>query len=92
MLFPRRAAIPADRRRLIRQSEQKTAGPNIDVTRPIPPIDLPALVQYGRQRGIGLFVWLNWAHLDAQMDAALAWFERIGLRGIKVDFMNRDKR
>ncbi len=52
--------------------DQKTAGPNIDVTRPIPPIDLPALVQYGRQRGIGLFVWLNWAHLDAQMDAALA--------------------
>ena len=71
-------------------ADRKTAGPDVDVTRSIPEIDLPALVEYGRQRGIGLFVWLNWAHLDAQIDAALAWYERIGLRGIKVDFMNRD--
>ncbi len=35
-------------------------------------------------------VWLNWKALDAQMDEALALYEKLGLKGIKVDFMDRD--
>ena len=43
-----------------------------DVMRSIPGVDLPALVAYAGQRNIGLFVWVHWKALDAQMDAALA--------------------
>jgi alpha-glucosidase len=61
-----------------------------DVTRSIPGVDLPTLVEYANGRGIGLFVWVHWKALDARMDAALPLYQQLGLRGIKVDFMDRD--
>lgn len=53
-------------------------------------IDIPALVSYGRERGVGIWVWLNWQALDPVMEQALALYERWGVKGVKVDFMNRD--
>ena len=67
------------------------ADPAANVTRSIPEIDLPKLVDYARRRKkIGLFVWAHWKPFDAQMDAALALYQRLGLKGIKVDFMDRN--
>ena len=64
--------------------------PGVDITRTIPEIDLPELVEYGRRKGVGLWLWLNWQALDAQMDEALPLYEKLGIKGIKVDFMDRD--
>ena len=64
--------------------------PGTDVTRPIAAIDLPGLIAYGRDKGVGVLVWVHWKALDAQMDEALAAYEKWGLKGIKVDFMDRD--
>lgn len=65
-----------------------TAG--VDLTKSIPAIDIPALVEYGRQRNVGLWVWMQWKDIDRQMPEALAQFEKWGVKGIKVDFMDRD--
>ena len=65
-------------------------GAAADVTRSIPEIDLPMLVEYGQRRNIGIFVWVHWKALDARMDAALALYQRLGVKGIKVDFMDRN--
>ncbi|HJS13227.1 glycoside hydrolase family 97 catalytic domain-containing protein [Sphingopyxis sp.] len=62
----------------------------MDITRPVPGIDLAGLVEYGRKRGVGLWLWLNWKALDAQMDEALPLYQKLGIKGIKVDFMDRD--
>jgi alpha-glucosidase len=35
-------------------------------------------------------LWVQWSLLDRQMDAALAQYEKWGIAGIKVDFMNRN--
>ena len=70
--------------------DPKVGKAEADVTRSVPEIDLPMLVEYGRQRGIGIFVWLQWQHLDRQLDEALDLYQRVGLKGIKVDYMNRD--
>lgn len=67
-----------------------TVRPGVDVTRPIPEIDLPGLVAYARERKVGLWLWLNWKSLDAQMDEAIPLYEQWGIKGIKVDFMDRD--
>ncbi len=67
-----------------------TVRPGVDITRSIPGLDLPELVEYGRKRGVGLWLWLNWKALDAQIDEALALYQRLGIKGIKVDFMDRD--
>jgi alpha-glucosidase len=67
-----------------------TVRPGVDITRTIPEINLPELVEYGRQRGVGLWLWLNWKAFDAQMDEALDLYQKLGIKGIKIDFMDRD--
>ena len=64
--------------------------PRSDITRSIPEIDLPALVDYANGRNVGLFVWIAWRPMADQMDEALPLYQRLGLKGIKVDFMDRN--
>ena len=61
-----------------------------DITRSVPAIDLPGLVLYAGERGVGIWVWAHWKALDARMEEALAHYEKLGIKGIKVDFMDRD--
>jgi alpha-glucosidase len=65
------------------------ANPSADVTKPIAELDLPEVVKYAGRKGIGVWVWAQWEQLDNQMDAALAQYEAWGLKGVKVDFINR---
>jgi alpha-glucosidase len=67
-----------------------TFNPDADPRRSIADIDMPALIAYAAERQVGLWVWLHWQTLDAHMDEALALYERWGLKGIKVDFMDRN--
>ena len=55
-----------------------------------PGIDVAALVQYGASKNVGIILWTTWSTLDAQMKPALDQFQRWGVKGIKVDFMQRD--
>ncbi len=61
-----------------------------DITKTVPEIDLPALVAYGRGRGVGLILWLHWMPARDQMDRAFPFYERLGVKGVKIDFMDRD--
>lgn len=67
-----------------------TVRPGVDVTRTAAGIDMPALVDYADRKGVGLFLWLNWRALDAQMDEALDQYAAWGIKGVKIDFMDRD--
>lgn len=53
-------------------------------------VDMPELVRYAAQRNVGLWLWLNWKLLDKNMDQALPLYASWGIKGIKVDFMDRD--
>jgi alpha-glucosidase len=64
--------------------------PRSDITRSIPEIDLPGLVDYASRRNVGLFVWIAWRPMADQMDQALPLYQRLGLKGVKVDFMDRN--
>ncbi len=55
----------------------------------VPSIDLPGLVAYARQKNVGIILWMVWKTLDEGLEN-LETFEKLGIRGIKVDFMNRD--
>lgn len=61
-----------------------------DVTKTIPEIDMPMLVSYAKQRGVELILWVSWAPFREKIDEAMALFEQWGVKGIKMDFMNRD--
>jgi alpha-glucosidase len=55
-----------------------------------PDVDVPAIVNYGRQKNVGVILWVIWKTLDLQMQPALDQFEKWGVKGIKVDFMQRE--
>ncbi|WP_430932114.1 glycoside hydrolase family 97 protein [Saccharicrinis sp. 156] len=61
-----------------------------DVLNVIDAIDIQALVNYGKTRNVGLILWVTWKELDENLDAILQQFESWGIKGIKVDFMQRD--
>lgn len=55
-----------------------------------PEIDMPGLAAYAAGKKVGLVLWCVWLTLDRQLDRALDQFAAWGVRGIKVDFMDRD--
>lgn len=61
-----------------------------DVTVPKPDVDIPGVVKYGAERGVGVWVWLQWKQLERQLDAAIPLYASWGIKGIKVDFMDRN--
>lgn len=61
-----------------------------DLTRMNGSIDIPELVRYAATKNVKIWIWCHWALLDAQLEPALAQFERWGVAGIKTDFLSRD--
>ncbi|MCF7220382.1 glycoside hydrolase family 97 protein [Marilutibacter chinensis] len=66
------------------------ARPTTDIARAADGIDMPALARYAADKGVGLLLWVHWEHLAPRMDEVLDTYARWGIKGIKVDFMNRD--
>lgn len=61
-----------------------------DILKPSPAIDLAALIAYGQQRGVGIILWANWHAISEKLDAAYAQYARMGVKGFKIDFLDRD--
>jgi alpha-glucosidase len=55
-----------------------------------PDMDMEALSAYARQKKVGLILWVVWKTLDNQLAPALDQFVKWGVKGIKVDFMQRE--
>ncbi len=56
----------------------------------VPEINVEEIVAYGRQKNVGVILWVVWKTLADQLQPALDQFARWGVKGIKVDFMQRD--
>jgi alpha-glucosidase len=56
----------------------------------VPAIDMPAIAAHAKAKHVGLVLWVVWKTLDLQMQAALDQFAAWGVKGIKVDFMQRE--
>ena len=52
-------------------------------------IDVPELVRYGRERGVGIILWALWRNIIQDMDGNMAYYEQMGVKGFKVDFFDR---
>lgn len=61
-----------------------------DVTKTIPEINMEELVAYGKKKNVDLILWVSWAPFREKMDEAFDKFSEWGIKGIKMDFMNRD--
>jgi alpha-glucosidase len=56
-----------------------------------PTLDLKELIAYGKTKNVDVILWCLWNPLDADMDAILDIYAKIGAKGIKVDFMARSE-
>ncbi len=54
-----------------------------------PEIDIPELVRYGKEKRVDIILWMLWKPLDKDLGAILDQCRNWGIRGIKVDFMQR---
>ena len=63
-----------------------------------PEIDLPRLIAYGRQKGVGIILWSSWRNLigndpmcdQSVVETVMAHYADMGIKGFKVDFFDRD--
>jgi alpha-glucosidase len=68
----------------------ETPSPKADVTTPVKSLDMDAISKYASENGVGLHLWVNWKPLYAKLDSAMVTFEKWGVKGLMVDFMDRD--
>jgi alpha-glucosidase len=52
-------------------------------------IDINELVRYGSAKNVGVILWLLWKPLDKNMEQIMDTYAQWGVKGIKVDFMQR---
>ena len=64
--------------------------PLADITRSAPDVDIPAIVRYAKDRNVKVLLWLRWNHAERQMEEAFPLYEKWGIAGVKIDFMQRD--
>ena len=55
-----------------------------------PDIDLPQLIGYGRERGVGIILWSCWRNAINNTDAVFSHYAKMGIKGFKIDFFDRD--
>ncbi len=65
-------------------------GPHSDVTTTVPGLNMQQVCDYAKRQGVGIRVWVHWAALYPKLDTAFAVFEKWGIKGMMVDFMDRD--
>lgn len=55
-----------------------------------PDIDVPELIRYGKEKNVEIILWTLWKPLDANLVQILETYKSWGVKGIKVDFMQRN--
>lgn len=61
-----------------------------DMLTVIPELDLPELIAYGKSKGVEIVLWTVFNVLDSQLEAACKKYANMGIKGFKVDFLDRD--
>jgi len=66
--------------------------PNADITDVNPALNMSEVLDFAKQKGVRLWVWLHWKDVDKNnaYKNAFALYEKWGLAGVKIDFMERD--
>jgi alpha-glucosidase len=66
--------------------------PEADITKWAPQIDMPEIISYAKSKNVRIIVWLYSSDVNrnSAYKKAFPLYEKWGLAGIKIDFMDRD--
>jgi len=53
-------------------------------------IDLPAILAHAEEKEVGVILWASWYGILQQMDEIFPLYSRMGVKGFKIDFIDRD--
>ena len=65
-------------------------GDQDDPSRPHPKLKIKEICDYAASKGVGIRVWVHWEALAKDIDKVFAQYEKWGIKGLMVDFMDRD--
>lgn len=65
-------------------------GLNTDVTKTVPSLNMQQVCDYAKQQGVGIHVWVNWKALYPDLERSFDQFQKWGIKGMMVDFLDRD--
>lgn len=65
-------------------------SPRYDILKMNGTVDIPELVRYAAAKNVKVWIWMMAKAVDAQMDEAFPMFEKWGVAGLKIDFVERD--
>ena len=61
-----------------------------DLFQVVPEIDLPEIVDYAEAKGVGIILWAGYWAMNRDIEGICKHYSEMGVKGFKVDFMNRD--
>lgn len=61
-----------------------------DLFKVVPEIDLKKLVEYARAKNVGLILWAGYYAFERDMERICKHYSEMGIKGFKIDFMDRD--
>ena len=65
--------------------------PNADIKKPAPQINMPEILQYAKNKNVRCWLWMYNTDVDRfNFEEACALYEKWGIAGIKIDFMDSD--
>jgi alpha-glucosidase len=62
----------------------------LDLTKVTPAVNVREIVEYGGQKGVGVILWASWYAVTQQMDTVFPLYANMGVKGFKIDFVDRD--
>jgi len=61
-----------------------------DIMKHNPNVDLEALIAYAKERNVGIILWASWMAIHDKAEAVFDNYAKLGVKGFKVDFIDRD--
>ena len=61
-----------------------------DLMQVVPEIDIKELVDYAAERNVGIILWAGYWALNRDVEEICKHYSNMGVKGFKVDFMDRD--
>ncbi len=61
-----------------------------DLLKVSPSMNIEELINYGKQKNVGIILWASWYAINQVLDDAFSQYSKMGVKGFKIDFIDRD--
>jgi len=63
---------------------------NTNMLKISPNMNIEELISYGKQKNVDIILWASWYAINQVLDDAFSHYSKMGVKGFKIDFIDRD--